>query len=968
MPAPKNTNELLQMVQKSGLLDRDALQSFVERFRDDGGNTDEMDTVATALVDKTLITPWQHARIIKGKYRGFLLGKYRLLDQIGAGGMGTVYLGEHVLLHRRCAIKVLAASRVNDASYLDRFLREARSVAALDHPNIVRAYDVDFFEQGEEKIYYLAMEYVEGRDIHVIVSKDGPLDFVTAADITRQAAEGLAAAHKASLVHRDVKPANLLRDKTGIVKLLDLGLAKSFAEEDDEEASLTRSHNETMLGTADYLSPEQAIDSHTVGPSADIYSLGCTLYFMLTGHPPFHTGTVANRILAHQIKPPPPVEDDRPDTPPELAAILNRLMEKDPANRQPDCNVVAEELLVWLANNTEEEWTSPGPVSTPAKIDSTKLRAGSASGVSALRRIAARPGIGIDLGTTFSVIACLDANGFPTTIPNEEGEITTPSVVFFDRAAPVVGNEAIRAAQFEPERFAQFAKRDIGETNYSKLIGGQQLPPEVIEAILLRKLKGDAERKLGAISEAVITVPAYFNEPRRKATQDAGVLAGIKVLDLINEPTAAAIAYGVTQGFLKEDGSASSKETILVYDLGGGTFDATLMEIDGRNYHTLGTAGDVLLGGVDWDERIVNRIAEVFESKYGVDVREDPVGRQNLTTIATDAKRALSTRQNVTMRYAHDGQRIRFKITREDFKVLTADLLDRTRWTIARVLREADRTWSDVTRLLLVGGSTQMPMVAEMLEEESGLQVDRTLSPEEAVAHGAAIYAGILLNQGQAARLKLSVKNVNSHDLGILGVEASTKRTKRHIMTPRNTPLPVRTSNTFRTQKDGQRRVVVQVVEGGDASGANSTPIGACVVEGLPPDVKARTPVKVTFKYAANGLLTVSARLPTIEKEATLKIQRSAGLTAEQIEEWKKRLDDGFAVPDEMDIDDADIIEDPIDISDQHVEIDGDIEVIDDEIEVVEEDIEVVEDEIEIVDDIEEVSDELDLLDDEILE
>ena len=202
------------------------------------------------------------------------------------------------------------------------------------------------------------------------------------------------------------------------------------------------------------------------------------------------------------------------------------------------------------------------------------------------------PAIGIDLGTTYSVVALVDRDGRPKTIENEEGELTTPSVVFFDKDAPVVGREAIRAAEFEPERLAQFFKRDMGHTSCRKEIVGYSFRPEVVQALVLRKLKRDAERKVGAFTKAVVTVPAYFDEPRRKATQDAGRMAGVEVMDIINEPTAAAIAYGVEQGFVSEDGAAKQSELVLVYDLGGGTFDVTLMEIDGSNFNAVATAGE----------------------------------------------------------------------------------------------------------------------------------------------------------------------------------------------------------------------------------------------------------------------------------------------------------------------------------------------------------------------------------------
>ena len=500
---------------------------------------------------------------------------------------------------------------------------------------------------------------------------------------------------------------------------------------------------------------------------------------------------------------------------------------------------------------------------------------------------------GIDLGTTFSVVAHIDANGRPWTVMNSEGDLTTPSVVFFDKKSVVVGKEAVKVAEYEPERIAQFVKRDMGRDKFRKQIRGEELPPEVVQALILKKLKEDTELKLGALSKVVITVRAYFNEPMRQATQVAGKIAGLEVLDIINEPTAAAISFGVQQGFLNTSGESTAKETILVYDLGGGTFDATIMTIEGQNYKALATLGDVYLGGIDWDRRIVDHIAESFKEEHDVDPRDDPAGLQTLLQEAEDAKHALSAREETTIRYAFNGQRVAVTLTRSEFETMTGDLLDRTMMTLRKLLREVKLEWKDITRLLLVGGSSRMPMIHEMLESESGLAVDRSLSPDEAVAHGAAIYASLLLGSPEAQKMGMSVSNVNSHDLGVLGVEASTGMKRRQIMIPRNTALPATGVRKFKTFKENQRSVAVNVVEGGDASGNNATQIGKCVVKDLP-NLPAKTPVEVIFKYSENGMLTVAAWLPTIKKKAALEIERSSGLPGAQLTAWADRVQQGL--------------------------------------------------------------------------
>jgi molecular chaperone DnaK len=504
--------------------------------------------------------------------------------------------------------------------------------------------------------------------------------------------------------------------------------------------------------------------------------------------------------------------------------------------------------------------------------------------------------VGIDLGTTFSVVAYLDATGRPCTIPNSEGDPITPSVVLFDGDMVVVGKEAVKAATLEPDRIADFAKRDMGNAAYSKKIGGDSLPPEVIQSMILEKLKRDAEMKLGPITEAVVTVPAFFNEPRRKATQDAAQLAGLKVLDIINEPTAAAIAFGYQMGFLNAGGEAPKKETILVYDLGGGTFDVTVMEIAGADFTAISTSGDVFLGGIDWDRRIVDHVAEKFKQKFrGIDVRENPAGLQRLLREAEDAKRALSAREQVTLSFEHVGNGLRVPISRAEFDEMTADLLDRTRFTVRTALKEARLDWKDLTRLLLVGGSSRMPMVQRMLEQESGMKVDRSLSPDEAVAHGAALYAGFLKARSSKAnsskaKSRMRVRNVSSHDLGVLSKETSTGRSVNAVIIPRNTILPATKGKRFRTLKTGQKNITINVIEGGDSSGRNATSIGKCVLRDLPAGLAAGTAVEVLFTYAENGRLTVKGRLPELNRETRLDIERSSGLSDAKLQEWDKRL------------------------------------------------------------------------------
>ncbi|MEZ6087407.1 MAG: Hsp70 family protein [Pirellulaceae bacterium] len=508
--------------------------------------------------------------------------------------------------------------------------------------------------------------------------------------------------------------------------------------------------------------------------------------------------------------------------------------------------------------------------------------------------------IGIDLGTTFSVVAYLDASGVPRTVTNSEGDLTTPSVVLFEENEVVVGKEAAKAAVLFPEKVAQFAKREMGKPLFSKTFNGQSFPPEVIQSLILEKLKRDTQAKIGNVRQAVITVPAYFNEPKRRATQDAGRLAGLDVLAVINEPTAAAIAFGVAEGFLDAHGESQRTETVLVYDLGGGTFDVSVLRLDGRHYEVIATDGNVMLGGVDWDMCLAKHLIDQFADEHLIDPCQNPSGMARFLREAEEAKRALTARSHANVIIDFAGAAFRTTVSRAQFDELTAHLLDRTRFTVSKVIKDAGLTWKDITRILLVGGSTRMPQVAEMLQSQSGLPVDRTLSADEVVAHGAALYGKIVSDRKQGKPEHVRVTNVNSHSLGVLGIEKTTGRNRNRIMIPANSPLPSSHVAQFETNTDGQPNVVVQVIEGGDSSGQNSTLIGKCVVHDLPPNLPAGTPVLVKFQYTADGMLGVAARLPTVGMTAQLTIQRRSGLTESALQDWNDKMRDIY---DALDLD-----------------------------------------------------------------
>lgn len=496
--------------------------------------------------------------------------------------------------------------------------------------------------------------------------------------------------------------------------------------------------------------------------------------------------------------------------------------------------------------------------------------------------------VGIDLGTTFSAIATLDDRGQSVTLPNRDGDIVTPSAVYLDHdGTAVVGQAALDIALEQPDRVASLIKRRMGQPSYGRPVAGQEFRPETLSAIILRKLVQDAELRLGPIRHAVVTVPAYFDDTRRKATQDAGRIAGLDMLDVLDEPTAAALAYS-----FQNEKRLDKERTVLVYDLGGGTFDVSLVRLSDQHFVTLGIEGDVRLGGKDWDDRLIDHVAGRFQKTHGSDPRSDPQSLTQLAAAAERAKRNLSKINQTTITCSHAGKVLSVPLTRADFEELTRDLLFRTRMTTQQVLRQAAVDWPQIDNVLLVGGSTHMPMCGQMLRELSGRPVESTLAVSEVVARGAALHAGIVAARRgpeaeglgkEASSLLANVVeiNVNAHSLGV-EVKKNDERIN-DILIPKNTQLPIAASRVYYTRGENQTKVRVKVLQG-DAHQADACiAIGECWVDGLAPGLPRGAPVQVRYAVGSNGLVEVMALDMTSGRMAKTDIHRTSGLTEAEI-------------------------------------------------------------------------------------
>ena len=498
--------------------------------------------------------------------------------------------------------------------------------------------------------------------------------------------------------------------------------------------------------------------------------------------------------------------------------------------------------------------------------------------------------VGIDLGTTNSALAVLEG-GEPTIIVNAEGARTTPSVVAFSKNGEVlVGEIAKRQAVTNVDRTIASVKRNMG-TDWTKTIDGKGYTAQEISARILSKLKHDAEAYLGEeVKDAVITVPAYFNDAERQATKDAGQISGLNVLRIINEPTAAALAYGLDKG--KEE------ELILVFDLGGGTFDVSLLEVakDDDGFSTIqvrATSGDNRLGGDDWDQRIVDWLIQQVKNKTGVDLGKDPVALQRLKDAAEQAKRELSTATvaNISLQYlsmSSEGPiHLDEQLSRAKFEDMTKDLLDRTEKPFKDVIREAGISVSDIDHVVLVGGSTRMPAVNELVVKlTGGKEPTRTVNPDEVVAIGAALQAGVM----QGDRSDVLLIDVTPLSLGI--------ETKGGVMTKlieRNTAIPTRATEVFSTAEDGQPSVLIQVFQGEREFTRDNKPLGTFELTGIAPAPRGIPQIEVSFDIDANGIVHVSAKDRGTNKEQSMTITGGSALPKDDIDRMVKEAEEHAA-------------------------------------------------------------------------
>jgi molecular chaperone DnaK len=500
--------------------------------------------------------------------------------------------------------------------------------------------------------------------------------------------------------------------------------------------------------------------------------------------------------------------------------------------------------------------------------------------------------LGIDLGTTHTITAFVNASGHTEVLRMREGELLVPSVVLLGDERVVVGREARLRGRMHPERLAACVKRQIGQPYYDERLGGETFPPEVLQACLLNAIRREWCPDPVAKAGVVIAVPAHFNEAQRHATAIAAEIAGLSLVDLVNEPIAAALAFAEHTPILTTvepfpSSGNGHRQAVLVYDLGGYTFEASLLWISPEHISLVATDHDSFLGGHDWDLRLVDFLAEPFIRKTNADPRTDPALLEQLVERAGQAKLALGVRKHTSVALSWRGQVEKQLITREWFEGMTADLVARTLAICDRVVQGAGLAWSDVNNVLLVGGTTRMPMIRQALAKHCGRPPDDRVCADEAVARGAALYAA-RIKAGQAGPPPLRISSFSTHSLGIEGTDQTTGERVNKVLIPQGTPLPATATREFMGKRVAGQGIAFNVLEGDHSVPSKCVTIGRVILKDLPPDMADRWPVEVKYEFSASGRLTVDARIRYTDRHVHLETVRPAGVSQTHIARWKE--------------------------------------------------------------------------------
>lgn len=807
---------------------------------------------------------------------GVALGDYLLLEPLGAGGGGRVFKAQHRHMDRIVAVKIFPQTLLANETHVKRFQREVRAAARLLNPNIVTAFDAGKFQS----MYYLVMEYVDGESLASLVRTKGPQPVAQATDYIIQTAKGLGYAHSRGIIHRDIKPRNIMLDRAGNVKILDMGLARLQGVTphgiDAADASAELTAQGILLGTIGYISPEQIDDARKVDERTDIYSLGCTYYFLLTGQAPY-VGTMLEILRAHAEKPIPRLGDVRLDVPEELDAVFQRMLAKDAADRQ----ATMDQLVQMLAPFAEPRSDSKAPM--PAPGTSSSRPAGASRDAGARART-----VGFTVGTKNAYVSSMGDEGEPVCVAAPGGSIATPAAVLYTNATFQVGRPAVDAAVADFSGFADRLFDRLGTADSSRTVGGQTFPAEVLGAAVIAKVAEQTRQRIGDFDCLSYTVPGCYGDARRRGYGDAFFLSSCKTLAPLNASTAVALHFSFLHGWLNPQRKSPPK-AMLVFRFGNGSFDATVYRLEDRRLSALAMAGDSQLGGFVWDDRIVRRVVDQLEEQHGPFTAADSAQLFSIRRECEAARRALSReKQRVPLKVCIGDASFEGTLTQGFMRKAGADLLARAEELTLAALSEAGVPWDALDHVLLAGGTSHMPMVRDRVKAWAGDREHCSLAGPEIAPSGAALYAHIQL-LGPQPTLDFEVQDVSACDVGIRRPASDTQASQWKVVIGRNTTLPATGHVTVTKDHPRQSTIEFQVVEGSDG---NEEPreIGNGRISDLPPGLPVGASVEVEFSLDRRGILSLFVESPATCRRSPVLFRPTHEMSQNERLRWKEWL------------------------------------------------------------------------------
>ena len=790
----------------------------------DAGNVDDVEHTETSDPSSDPTIGLEAPTVPAGDLTGNVIGEYLVLKLIGSGGGGHVYKAQHTRMDRIVALKVFSQGVLADEVQVKRFHREVRAAARLMHPNIVVAFDAGEFCSR----HYLVMEYVEGSSLAKMVQKNGPLSVKHATKYLIQVARGLAYAHSEGIVHRDVKPENIMVDRSGTVKLLDMGLARlqGLSPQETTGTISTLTGHGIVVGTVAFISPEQIADASSADHRSDIYSLGCTYYYLLTGAIPY-TGSILEVFRAHADAPIPSLRDKRRDIPYGLDAIFQRLMAKDPAHRP----AAMTEIIALLEpyGSLDHDTLAKLAAEAPPKGDTP----GSGTYGTGTRTV------GFDLSNKYVYQSSVNEDGEVVPLKDRDGAFATPAVLLHKDGSFHVGRAALKRAKDSSAPLIERLTSRLGTDSPPHRIGDEQIPAEVLVAKLIGALCGMTDGNEQRYGELCYTVPDCFGEARRGAYRDAYFLASGRESIPVNASTAVAIQFCFLNGWLNPQRQFPCK-CLLVFRCGDSSFNATVFRLEDRCLSAVAVVGDSGIGDSSWDRRVVDHLLRGMEPEARESIWKSTRRSRLLLGQVEAAKVALAQgKKRVLLRVRVEGKVLEEALDYETLRVLGDDILGSLESLTTQVLGEAGVTWNELDHVLLAGSAVRLPFVQDAVKRWSGNREIFSLAGPEVASGGAALVAEGSVRTRHST-LDFRTQEVLSHSYAIRCTDPKTGEATTEIVVPKNSPLPTAIRTHVSKRETRQTEIKFQILELKNSDLESAVVLGDATISNLPPGLPVR--------------------------------------------------------------------------------------------------------------------------------